>query len=154
MAAVVEKNLLGTVATVLNTAATLTNNSLAISSAYNNTAGNAPDSTHGDGYARGRFSFSGTFGTSPGANTGLSIWLLTSQDGTDGTYEDGGTSTTPSRSPDLVIAFEVTTSAQIVNGECNLPPGYFKVLAKNDGSGQTISSGWTLKMLPTTREAV
>jgi hypothetical protein len=141
------KQLVSSQQTLLNTGATLTNNSQAISSAFDNTQGGT-----GDGYTKGRLTLSGTFGTAPAANTGLSIWFLTSEDGT--TYEDGDASTTPSRPPDYVIPVRAVNTAQLIAKECLLPAAKFKVLARNDGTGQTLNSGWTLKVLPITSQLV
>jgi hypothetical protein len=144
----VEKIALGTQATPLTTGATLANNALAISAAYNNTIGGGS----GDGYARARFTLNVTFSVAPAASTGISVWLLTSEDGT--TYEDGDASTTPARPPDIVIPVRAVTTAQQIARDAYLPPGLLKVLAKNDATGQTMSSGWTLKLLPYTPTAV
>jgi hypothetical protein len=70
MATVTEKLVLGTQTTPLNTGASLSNNGLAVSSAINNTQGGGGP----DGYGRCRLTFSGTFGTAPTANTGISVW--------------------------------------------------------------------------------
>lgn len=139
----IERLVVGTQATVLNTGATLSNNSLALSTAYNNVASGGG----GDGYPRCRLTFNGTFASSPAASTGVSVWFITSSDG-GGTYEDGDGSTTPGRSPDLVIPVRAVNTAQQIDREGFLPVGFIKVLAKNDGTGQTINSGWTLKLLP------
>lgn len=90
-----------------------------------------------------------TFGSSPTASTGFSVWFLRVIDGTN--YEDGGTSVTPSRAPDLVIPVRAVTTAQRIIVTGYLPPNTFKVLIKNDGTGQAIaSSGNTLKIIPRT----
>lgn len=94
-----------------------------------------------------------TFGTNPTADTGVSIWFLRETDGTN--YEDGGTSLTPARRPDLVIPVLPSTSAQRIIRRCVLPPGLFKVLLKNDGTGQSFAaSGNTLKLKPFTTQQV
>lgn len=149
MAAIVAKLLLGSQTTLLSTGLnSLANNSLAISSAFDNTIGQA-----GDGYLLCDVELVVTYGTSPTANTGCSIWFLTSQDGTN--YEDGGTSTTPARMPDLVIPVLSSTSAQRIIRRGLLPYGLCKVLLKNDGTGQAMAaSGNTLKIRPVTVEMV
>jgi hypothetical protein len=149
MAAVVEKFLLGSVTSLLTTGLnSLANNSLAISSAFDNTIGQT-----GDGYTLCDLELVVTFGTNPTANTGVSIWFLQTQDGTN--YEDGGTSTTPARAPDVVFPVAVSTSAQRLIARALLPWGLMKVLLKNDGTGQAFAaSGNTLKIRPVTREAV
>lgn len=150
MAATVQKNLLGSINTILNTAATLANNSLALSATYNNTIGGT-----GDGYTRVRFSLSVTFGVAPIANTGCSIWILTTQDGTaGGTFEDGGASLTPARNPDCFIPVRAVNTAQEIHEVCDFPPGNVQVLLKNDNTGQTMNANWTLKLIPYTPEMV
>lgn len=146
MAAVIERLAIGSQTTLLSTAATLTNNSAALSSAYNNTTGQT-----GDGYSRGNFTLNATWASAPTAGTALSCWLLKSNDLAGGTYEDGdGTPTTPARAADFVIPVRAVTTAQVVQILADLVPGLFKLLAKNDGTGQTISSGWTITLTPTT----
>jgi hypothetical protein len=128
----------GSIATLISTGLnSLANNSLVAGSAYSG-SGN---------YLMAEIELVVTFGTSPTANTGASIWFLRSIDGTN--TEDGSSSVTPSRAPDLVIPFEVTTSAQRIIRRCIIPPGTFTPLLKNDGSGQAFAaSGNTLKILP------
>ena len=130
----------GSIATLISTGLnTLTNNSLAAGSA---------DSA-GGGYLLAELELVVTFGTNPTANTGVSIWFLRSVDGSN--TEDGGSSLTPARPPDLTIPVEVTTSAQRIIRRCLIPPGTFTPLLKNDGTGQSFaSSGNTLKILPLT----
>lgn len=130
----------GTVQTVLNGTSTLTNGSLVLSGAITLTSAN---------YTRAVFelavpSFSGT----PAANTAVSVWILRQVDG--GTnYEDGGTSVTPARPPDMVFALNpVSTAQRVALPAIDLPPGLFKVLVKNDGTGVTMNTTWTLKCLP------
>ncbi len=145
--AITEKYLLGSQTTVLNTSATLANNALVASSAYDNTPGQT-----GDGYTEADLELAVTFGTAPTAGTAASIWFLRSQDGTN--YEDGSSSVTPARSPDLVIPVNASTSAQRIIRAAVLPPGKITVLLKNDGTGQSMSSGWTLKLRPITRQGI
>jgi hypothetical protein len=130
----------GSIASLLTTELnSLANNSLAIGSAYSSSAG----------YLMAELQIDVTFGSAPTANTGLSVWFLRAIDGTN--YEMGGSSTTPTRWPDAVIPLAALTTQQLITVECKLPPGTFKPLLKNDGSGQAFpSSGSTLKILPTT----
>lgn len=126
----------------------LANNSLAISAVFDNTQGQT-----GDGYTLCDLELVVTFGTNPTANTGISVWFLQSQDGTN--YEDGGTGTTPARAPDVVFPVLVSTSAQRIIRRVLLPPGLMKFLLKNDGTGQAFAaSGNTLKIRPFTPEIV
>jgi hypothetical protein len=150
----VEKYLLGaTITTLITGGSALGNNALAIGSAYDNTVGQT-----GDGSTLCDLEFSGTFSVAPAANTGIPVWFLRSQNGTN--YEDGdGTvggsaDTTPARAPDVVIPLRAVTSAQLVSKSTVLPWGKWKPLAKNDGTGQSLGSGFTIKVRPVTRESV
>jgi hypothetical protein len=145
------KYLQGTIATLMSTELnSLVNTQNAISSAAYDNSSNL--------FLMGEVEFATTsaFGTAPTANTGLSIWFLRNIDGTN--YEDGATGTgiTPSRMPDLVIPLEnQNTTAQRITRRCIIPPGTFKVLVKNDGTGQTLpATGNTLKILPLTYQVV
>jgi hypothetical protein len=130
----------GTIATLLSTELnSLANNALNIGSAYSS----------GGNYVMADIEANVTFGTAPTANTALVIWFLRAPDGTN--YEDGGTSVTPARLPDVVIPLRAVTTAQRVVRRVAIPPGTFKPLLKNDGSGQSLSaSGNTIKILPVT----
>lgn len=139
------KYLSGTIATLLSTELnSLANNSLAVGSAYDNSA---------NLNIMAEVELVVTYGSAPTANTGCSIWFLRDIDGTN--YEDGGSSLTPSRPPDLVIPLETATTAQRITRRCAIPPGTFKPLLKNDGTGQAMAaSANTLKILPLTFQAV
>lgn len=149
MSALVEKFLLGSQTTLLTTELnSLANNALNISAAFDNTIG-----ATGDGYTLCDVELVVTYGTNPTANTGVSVWFLQTQDGTN--YEDGSTSITPARLPDVVFPVRATTSGQRIIRRVILPWGVFKALLKNDGTGQTMAaSGNTLKVRPVTREGV
>ncbi|OGT59912.1 MAG: hypothetical protein A3E01_10740 [Gammaproteobacteria bacterium RIFCSPHIGHO2_12_FULL_63_22] len=151
MVAVVEKLLLASSTTVLSTGLnSLANNSLAISSAFDNTIGQT-----GDGYTLCQIELAlAAPGGTLTANKSATGWFLQAPDGTN--YEDGGTSTTPARAPDFVIPLAASSSAQRVTiKDIPLPPGLSKVLLKNDGTGQTWNaSGNTLILTPYTRELV
>lgn len=131
----------GTLQAVLSTELdSLANNALAPGSAITLTSA---------GYLLAEVELAVTFGVAPAASTGCSVWFLRAIDGAD--YEDGGASLTPARTPDLVIPVLASTSAQRITRRCSLPPGNFKVLLKNDGTGQALAaSGNTLKILPYT----
>jgi hypothetical protein len=130
----------GTIATLLSTELnSLANNALNIGAAYSSSGG----------YLLAELELVATFAGSPTAGTGVSVWFLRAIDGTN--YEDGGTSLTPSRPADVTIPVEVTASAQRITRRCLLPPGTWKPLLKNDGTGQAMAaSGNTLKILPLT----
>jgi hypothetical protein len=94
-----------------------------------------------------------TFGSTPTANTGISIWFLREIDGTN--YEDGSSTVTPTRNPDVVFGVRATTNAQRMIKTCMLPPGNFKPLVRNDGTGQAFAaSGNTVKIRPVTLQSV
>lgn len=140
-----EKNVLGSQATVLSTGATLANNAQAISALYDNTVGGGG----GDGYSRCRLTLNATWASAPTANTGVSGWFVTSEDA-GSSYEDGDASVQPARPPDFTFPVRAVTTAQQVARTAQLPTGKLKVLVRNDATGQTISSGWTVKLLPVT----
>lgn len=141
--------LLGSQTTVLSTGLnSLANNSLAISSEYDNT-----ESATGDGYLLVDIELVVTYGSNPTANTACSIWILQSQDGTN--FEDGGASLTPARIPDVVLPLRAVTTEQRIIKRVVLPQGKLKILLKNDGTGQAMaSSGNTVKIRPTTYQVV
>jgi hypothetical protein len=148
--AVVEKFLLGSQATLLSTELnSLANNGTAIGSAYNNTVGGGG----GDGYTLCDVELVATYGSAPTANTGVSLWFLMTEDGTN--YEDGDNSTTPGRLADAVFPLRAVTTAQRIIRRVLLPWGNFKPLVKNDGTGQAMAaSANTVKIRPATGEGV
>lgn len=134
-----------TVETPLSTGLnSLANNGLALSSAVTLTDA---------GYLLADVELVVTFGSAPTANTGIAVWFLREVDGSN--YGDGDASTTPARAPDLVLPVRAVTTAQrIIVSNVLLPPGTFKALLKNDGTGQAFAaSGNTLKILPYTLQA-
>jgi hypothetical protein len=147
--ATVEKLLLSSQTSLLTTGLnSLANNGLAISSAFDNTVGQA-----GDGYTLCDLELVVTYGSAPTANTAVSVWLLGSQDGTN--YEDGDASTTPAKLPTCVFPLRAVTTAQRIIRRVALPWGLMKAVLKNDGTGQAMAaSGNTLKIRPVTREMV
>jgi len=72
------------------------------------------------------------------------------------TFEGGSASVLPARRPDVVLPLNITTAAadNKVTVACFLPACKFKVLAKNNGSGQTIPTGSTLTLVPATDQGV
>lgn len=94
-----------------------------------------------------------TFGSTPTANTAVSVWFLREIDGTN--YEDGSSTVTPTRNPDVVFGVRATTNAQRIIKTCLLPPGNFKPLLRNEGTGQAFAaSGNTVKIRPVTLQSV
>ena len=131
----------GSISSVLTTELnSLANNGTALGSAYTMSPA---------GYILAELELVVTYGTAPTANTGVSVWFLRAVDGTN--YEDGDNSTTPARLPDVVFPLRAVTTAQRVTRRVAVPPGVFKPVAKNDGTGQTMAaSGNTVKILPLT----
>jgi hypothetical protein len=130
----------------------LANNSNAVSATA--VLVNVAGGSNTDGYVRGKLELNlaapaGSFT----ANTGLSCWFLASADGTN--YEDGGSSVTPARLPDVVFPVRAVSTAQRLNRRVRVPVGSHKVLLRNDGTGQALNaSGNTLKILLNTDEMV
>ena len=147
-----EKYLVGMSVTLLSTELNaLANNSLAVTAtAFNNLAGGGG----GDGLVLCDVELVVTFGVAPSINSGLSIWFLAGQDGTN--YEDGADgTTTPYRAADLVLPTRATTTLQRPAKRVLLPWGTLKVLLKNDGTGQAFAAtGNTLKIRPATYQGV
>jgi hypothetical protein len=140
------KDIRGTATTVLSTDLnSLANNSLALSSAITLSTGEP-------GYQRCEAELVVTFGTAPTANTACVVWLLKEIDGTN--YEDGSSTVTPSRNPDLVFPLRAVNTVQRIVVIGDLPPGSFKALLRNDGTGQAIATSPgtanTLKIRPVT----
>jgi hypothetical protein len=159
--AVTVREVLGTAATLLSTELNaLANNARALSSVinsngvYDNTAGTGASATTGDGYERGYVQFvpGGAFGGAPTANTSVDVYFLKSPDGGT-TFEGGGSSLTPPRSPDVSLPLTVNTAAadNTITRVCWLPSVKFKILLVNNGTGQALpASGNTIKLWPAT----
>jgi hypothetical protein len=149
MATTTEKLITGTQATIFTGTSSLANNALIASgSSYNNIQACGG----GYGYTRARLTLNATFSVTPTVPSAMNVWFLTSEDGT--TFEAGSSSVVPSRAPDCVIPFIASTSATQYVGDAALPVGLMNVLVQNAASAQTVSSGWTLKLLPYTRQSV
>jgi hypothetical protein len=79
------------------------------------------------------------------ANKAIVVWLLVSTDGGT-TYPDGDASTIPARAPDMTFGLRAVATPQVVHARLDqMPPGFFKVLILNDGTGVTLNTTWTLK---------
>jgi hypothetical protein len=139
----------GTQTTLLTTEMNaLVSNGLALGAAFNNLQGQT-----GGGYTLCDVELVVTYGTAPTANTGVSLWFLGTQDGTN--YEDGDTAITPGRIPDVIFPVRAVTTAQRILRRVFLPWGVFKSLVKNDGTGQAMAAtGNTLKVRPVTWQGV
>lgn len=147
----------GTPVTLLTTELnSLANNSNQISS-VGGTSGvfsNTQGTSNFDGYVRGKVEFvMAAYTGTPAVNSGLSLWFIKSVDGTN--YDDGGSSVTPIRAPDVFIQVRALTSGpQRIIRECWVPVGTWKVLARNEGTGITwASSANTVKLLLSSDEA-
>lgn len=138
------KNIAGTITTVLSTGLnSLANNSNVLSGAITLSSGEP-------GYRFGEWElYIASSAAAMTANTAFVGWIIQAIDGTND--EDGGTSVTPARSPDLIFPVRAVSTAQRINWISDMPTGSFKVLLRNDGTNQTIaSSGNTLKVRPRT----
>jgi hypothetical protein len=132
----------------------LANNALFLSGDYNNVQ--AGGGGGGDVLCRLRAIL--TMAVAAAANTGFSVWFLKSVDGGT-TWERGGTGYTPLRLPDCVFPAPVDTTQTEITRDVLCPAGHFKVLIKNDGTGQalktdTTSAGSQLSIIPFTRQSV
>ncbi len=130
----------------------LANNDLFLSSAYNNIQGG------GGGDQMCRLEAILTMATGADANTGFSVWFL-KLSGDGATYERGGTGYTPPTRPDAVFPAPTDTVQTPEFLDIPMPAGQFKVLIKNDGTGQalktdTSSTGSQLAITPFTTQIV
>jgi hypothetical protein len=161
MAAAIDREVLGTVASLLTTELNgLASGSAALGSVlngtgvYNNTAGSGASATAGDGYPRGQLAFvpGGAFAAAPAANSSIDVWLLRSTDGGATNFESGSATVVPARAPDLVLPLSSASAAAADNTParaCWLPATYFRTLARNNGSGQALpAAGNVLRLLP------
>ncbi len=138
------KYLSGTISTVLDTSLIdLASNALVVSSAFDNSS---------NLHLWAEVEISATFATTPVVNSGVSVWFLRNLDGTN--YEDGDTSITPARAPDLVLPVRAVSTQQRVTRRCAIPPGTFKILLKNETGVALSASGHTLKLITLTYQAV
>lgn len=119
----------------------LANNSRCISAAM------GADATDANLY--GDFELAWTHGTAPTDNTTIDLFLVRSADGTN--YEDASSSIAPGANT-YVGSFQeraVTTGQRKVIPDVRLPPGLWKAVILNNGTGQALSaSGHTLKVRP------
>jgi hypothetical protein len=136
------KQLRATLDTPTLTVSALTNNYTALSSAYT--------PSDGQNYVLAEVEFNKTDTNTPAVSTGLSVWFLRNVDGTNyEDYNDSQDTNAPlARIPDLVLGFRNQGAAQRIIKLAAIPPGTFKVLVKNDGTGVAISG--TLRVRPIT----
>ena len=134
------KNTAGTITTVMSTDLnSMANNANVLSAAPTMTAGDI-------GHRFGEWELSiASSAAAMTANTAFVGWILQPLDATN--YEDGGTSVTPARTPDLVFPVRAVSTAQRLYCQAQMPTGTYKILLRNDGTGQAIaSSANTLKV--------
>lgn len=134
------KNTSGTITTLMSTDLnSMANNSNVLSGTASMTAGDI-------GHRFGEFElYIASSAAAMTANTAFVGWILQPLDGTN--FEDGGTSVTPSRSPDLIFTVRAVSTAQRLYSRAEMPTGTFRILLRNDGTGQAIaSSANTLKV--------
>lgn len=107
-----------------------------------------------DGYIRGNLELAfGALGGSMNSNTGFMVYFLPTVDGTN--FEDGSSSVTPARLPDVYLAARAVSTAQRIHRRCRVPVGTLGVLIVADTTGQALpASGNTLKLLLSTDELV
>lgn len=78
------------------------------------------------------------------AGTAVVVWFRVSTDGS--TYPDGDASTTPAELPHMTFPLRAVSTAQKVLFRVKeMPVGLFKVLIRNDGTGATLNTTWSLK---------
>jgi hypothetical protein len=135
-------NVQGTEDTYLSSGSTLANNVLLLSAAVTQT---------NPGYFSAYCTFTSTgFGGVVTSGSQMSGWFLKSTNA-GSTYEDGDASTTPARRPDIEFPLRAVSTAQVVGARVDkMPMGFFKLLMKNDGTGQTLNATWSVKCLPYT----
>lgn len=128
-------------ARVTNTIPTASMNSLA--NAANAIGTTAIDNTAATPYKYIEFDFTlASIDLSTQTSPAIYIWLLERVDGTN--YEDGGASVTPARNPDIIIPLRIVSGAQIVQGACQIKPGYFLALISNRSGAAMAASGNSL----------
>lgn len=108
---------------------------------------NTQGTSNTDGYIRGKLElYLAAPSTTVTANTGLSVWFLSTVDGSN--FEDGSSSITPARSPDIVLPLRAVSTAQRVGRKVRVPVGTLGILLRNEGTGVTLgATGNTLKLL-------
>jgi hypothetical protein len=142
-----------------STATTLLSTELnSLANGSNSSAGTARNNVQAtanfNGYTRAKIElYLAAYSGTPSANTSVNVWFLRTVDGTN--YEDGSSSVTPARNPDVVMPVNATASGpQRIVRECFLPVGLFQPIAKNVIGIALAASGNTLKILPNTDQGV
>jgi hypothetical protein len=115
----------------------LASNGLVLGSAVNNVQGGGG----GDGQPMMRLVVAWKYAVAPAVNSGIAVWFVRSTDGPTGsTFEDGSTTLTPSRSPDVFISAYADANAHSQARDVVAPVGHFKALWKNDATAQALAA--------------
>lgn len=101
----------------------------------------------GNGYTRCRVQLAATWGSTPTTPSAILVWFLKTVDA-GATYEPTPTATTgPYRLPDVVLPAIPGGATTKVMVDTWCPPERFKLAARNDSTGQTLSAGSTVTVL-------
>ena len=96
-----------------------------------------------------------TFGVAPTVDTLIDLYLVRAADGTN--YEDGDATNRPAATA-YAGSFQVaakTTAQRLTIPDVPLPPGLYKAIIFNNGTGQAFAAtGNTLKVRPHNRQVV
>lgn len=140
----VEKFILGTPSALVSSVS-LATTANSLGSAFDNTDGQT-----GNGYTLCDLEATITINSgTPAANTSITVWFLMTQNGS--TYEDGSSSITPGRTPDVVFPLRASSSTQVVSRRVFMPWGVFKPLVKNDSA---VSVTVTISIRPVSHQLV
>lgn len=136
------KILNGTIATWHNGSSTLANNASVTSSTITITAGEV-------GYQKAtcELNFPAPSGT-VAANSNIAVWFRLNPDGTN--FEDAASP----RLPDFTFPLANSASAQRIDIREIMMPAQngFQIVIKNNGTGVTINTTWTIKCTPYTQQ--
>jgi len=124
----------GTQDTWHNGASTLASNSLVLSNAVTLT---------NPGHLYAWCTLTVPMSAAPAANSAVLAWFRVSTDGGT-TYPDSAAQ--PASSPDMTFPLLAVSGTQVVTFRVDrMPVGFFKVYIKNDNTGATINTTWSLK---------
>lgn len=133
----------GTTKNLETNGATLANNAITqIAAAYDRAA-------DGGGYPDADIVFEGAFSVAPAINTTLDVYAAEQ----DIKSTNDETNPTTTYKPRYICSFTVNavTSAQYIKAAVRNIPKKALYSLHNNGTGQTLSSGWTFDIIPTTR---
>lgn len=131
----------GTTKTLEGTGAALANNTVVASTTAYSRA------TDGTNYPDGRFVFSGTFATAPAENSTLDIYAV-EQNISGVNDEQVIEATYKAKFLASITLNNVTTTQYIASLLVRRVPAEFIAHIHNNGTGQTLSAGWTLVFKP------